>query len=235
MEYKSSISIIVSAFNEEKNLKNAIDSIHSSLQLNPHLDYEIIIINDGSADKTEIVAKQIVKQYQKTKLISHEKNLGLGVVVQTGIEVATKEYFILYAGDDEAGVDGIAPLFTMVGKADLLIPYPVNNDIRGVSRALISQTYTLIVGCFSGIWLKYFNGSVIYKLNQIKSAKVKTSGFGYQAKVLVTLISSGVSYIEVPIKLKKCNERKPTSAFRLKNIISVGKTLLEIALIRFRW
>ncbi len=232
MHLQNSITVIVSAFNEEDNLANAINSVISALKLHPNLDYEIIVINDGSSDGTERVAIEIVQKNQKVKLISHDKNLGLGEVVQTGIKAATKKYFMLYAGDDEAGVEGIAPLLALVGQFDLLVPYPINNHIRGVKRAMISRTFTLTVGYLSGIKLNYFNGSVVYKLDEIKSANVKTSGFGYQAKVLVKLVSAGVKYTQVPIKLNEISKGNSTKAFKFRNILSVIKTLFEIFALR---
>jgi glycosyltransferase involved in cell wall biosynthesis len=88
------VSIIITAYNVEKYIKEAIDSCINQT----YKDLEIVIVEDCSTDST----KQIIEQYNdpRIKIIQHEKNLGCGLAKRSGIKAVTGEYFILLDADD---------------------------------------------------------------------------------------------------------------------------------------
>lgn len=88
------VSIIITAYNVEKYIKDAIDSCINQT----YKDLEIVIVEDCSTDST----KRIIEQYNdpRIKIIQHEKNLGCGLAKRSGIEAVTGEYFILLDADD---------------------------------------------------------------------------------------------------------------------------------------
>lgn len=90
---KNKISIILSVYNEEKYIKEAIDSV-----LNQSLkDFELIIINDGSTDKT----LNIINSYSDKRIkVFTQENKGLGASRNKGIELASGEYIMFLDGDD---------------------------------------------------------------------------------------------------------------------------------------
>lgn len=90
------VSVILPVFNAEKYLKEAIDSILSQ----SYKDYEFIIINDGSIDKTE----EIILSYNDTRIkyVKNEKNLKLITTLNKGIDMARGEYVVRMDADDIA-------------------------------------------------------------------------------------------------------------------------------------
>jgi glycosyltransferase involved in cell wall biosynthesis len=233
---KKSVSIIVAAYNEEKNLDCAIEAIHCSIAPFEDIDFEIIIVNDGSIDQTENISNKIIKKYTQIKLINHEKNLGLGQVFKTGVLASTKEYLIMLPGDTEAKSSRVEILLKYIGCADLLIPYPDSKKSRGIFRAILSDSFAKITRLLSGLDINYFNGSVLYKRSLLLNSSLNTSNYAYQAKLLTEICNESVTYIQIPIitndnrKIKSAN----TSAFRLKNIIGVISTLFLISIIRIK-
>lgn len=87
-------SIIISAYNIEKYIKRAIDSVLEQTFTN----YELIVVNDCSKDST----LEKIKEYddQRVIIINNERNRGLGAVRNIGIEKATGEYIVHLDGDD---------------------------------------------------------------------------------------------------------------------------------------
>lgn len=86
--------IIIPAYNEEENIGSVLDEIS-----NLNLDLDIVVINDGSTDKT----KEVVEM-KNIKVISHPFNLGYGAALQTGFKYASKnkyEYIIQFDGDGQ--------------------------------------------------------------------------------------------------------------------------------------
>ena len=89
------ISVILSAYNEEKFIEKAIESvINQTLE-----DIEILIFNDGSTDNTLNIINSYAKNDSRIKVINQE-NIGLGASRNKGIKMATGEYLTFLDGDD---------------------------------------------------------------------------------------------------------------------------------------
>jgi glycosyltransferase involved in cell wall biosynthesis len=87
-------SIIIPLYNKERYIENALQSILKQTVT----DYEIIIVNDGSTDKS----KEIISKYasDKIRIIDHLKNKGLSATRNTGIKNATSDYITFLDADD---------------------------------------------------------------------------------------------------------------------------------------
>jgi glycosyltransferase involved in cell wall biosynthesis len=232
MNKNNSISFVVTAYNEELNLENTIKSIHESV-LNFNLEIEIIIVNDCSLDNTAKIADSIVLNNSnlEIKVLHLDKNLGLGGAYFSGVAECTKDYIMWIPGDNECGFDNIVPLLNSLGKADILVPFVVNTEIRKFSRRLISSLFVWLVNLLSGLNLFYYNGTVIHKKNILQSCPIKTTGFGYQAKILIFMLHNGATYLNVPVQLGE-NIERPSNAFKFKNILNITITLFQIILFR---
>jgi glycosyltransferase involved in cell wall biosynthesis len=77
------VSVILLAHNEENKIGEAIRRVSEALK-SAGLDYEIIVVNDGSADSTAVEVLKCTKNNDRVKLVNHSRNLGKGAVVMTG-------------------------------------------------------------------------------------------------------------------------------------------------------
>lgn len=93
---KSLISVIVTAYNADHYIGSCIESILSQT----YQDYELIIVNDGSTDQTEQIIKKYISQNQTIKYVS-QKNAGVSVARNTGIELSQGQYICFIDGDDQ--------------------------------------------------------------------------------------------------------------------------------------
>ena len=90
------VSIIMSIYNEEQYLSEAIESIlHQTFR-----DYEFIIINDGSVDRTHEIIKRYMEKDKRIRVIDHEKKEGLARSLNDGIRIAQGKYIARMDGDD---------------------------------------------------------------------------------------------------------------------------------------
>lgn len=112
------ISVIIPAFNCEKNIKRTVDSIISS----GLTDYEIIIVNDGSTDNTASVCNSLCDQYSFIKY-SEQKNSGVSTARNRGISIATGEYILFFDADDTAKENGFSECIDIIEhqKPDILV------------------------------------------------------------------------------------------------------------------
>jgi len=108
------LSIIICAYNADKYIKRCLDSIYNQ----DFLDYEIIVINDGSTDKT----REIVERYGKEIKLVNKSNTGLADSRNIGLSIAEGEYVWFVDSDDELEIDSFNVISNTIKKsnADIL-------------------------------------------------------------------------------------------------------------------
>jgi hypothetical protein len=78
----------------------------------------------------------------------------------------------------------------------------------------------------SGYRLRYYNGLPVYPRLLLDEIHITSGGFGFQGEILVKLLKSGCTYKEVGVE--GAEETKNSSALRLKNVLSVGRTFFHL-------
>ena len=99
MKKISNFSIVIPVFNEEQNIISLLEEIKRTLQ--NKLDYEILIVDDGSDDNTVNNIRKKIRQFHNLKLILHRSNYGQSVSLQTGISNAKYELIVTLDGDGQ--------------------------------------------------------------------------------------------------------------------------------------
>ena len=116
------ISLFFPAYNEEKNIKKTVEK---ALAILPKVasDYEVIVVDDGSKDKTAEMVDKIAKENKKVRLISHPKNLGYGSALKTGFENAKYSWVAFADSDGQFDISELKILVDKASKADLVLGY----------------------------------------------------------------------------------------------------------------
>jgi glycosyltransferase involved in cell wall biosynthesis len=86
-------------------------------------DYEVIVVNDGSRDRTAEILTQLHEANPRVRMVAHERNQGYGAAVWTGFISATKDLVFLTDGDKQFDVDELSLLLPMMDGADMVIGY----------------------------------------------------------------------------------------------------------------
>lgn len=103
------ISVVIPIYNVQKYLRRCLDSIINQT----YRDIEILLINDGSTDKSLEICREYLNKDKRIKLIS-KKNEGLGMARNTGIDNATGEYVCFFDSDDFIATDTIEKLYNVI-------------------------------------------------------------------------------------------------------------------------
>jgi len=125
------LSISIAAYNIEKYLPEILDGI---VQFDKRDMLEVIIVNDGSKDRTEEIARQYANNYPSLFKLVNKPNGGWGSTVNFAIEKATGKYFKLLDGDDYFNLDNLKGFLTFLEacNADMVISqYQLFNDTTG--------------------------------------------------------------------------------------------------------
>ena len=222
------ISIIIPAFNEEGNLQATVETVVRIIS-GRFSDYEILIFNDFSTDKTGIIADELASKNPKIKVIHNETNMGFGYNYTKGVELASMQYAMMVPGDNEITESSIEVIMDAAGQADIIIPYTVNMEVRPLSRRVLSRAFTKLMNLITGLNLRYYNGPCLHRSEIIKKVPMTTWGYAYMAAILARLIRSGRTYKEVGMHIKE-RAYGGSSALKLKNVFRVSKTLWELFL-----
>jgi NAD(P)-dependent dehydrogenase (short-subunit alcohol dehydrogenase family) len=224
--WQRSVSIFIPALNEDENLKPTVARLIEALTVTVE-DYEIIIIDDGSSDRTGAVADSLAAESSAIHVLHNSHNMGLGYCFTQGYREARKDFFVYIPGDNTWPYRSFVELFGNLGRADVVTSYAINPDVRPFARRVISRMYTRVLNLLFGRRLQYFNGLTIYPVDFLRRNPATTFGFGFQAEVLLKALNLGLSYIEVglPIDERAAGRSKAVS---LGNILSVLATLIRV-------
>jgi dolichol-phosphate mannosyltransferase len=194
---KLTLSIVMPALNEEDNIGEAVKTSFQSLK-KWGIDGEVIVIDDGSSDNTHSIVVEMMQNYDNLRMITHQRPMGLGYSFFDGIKNSGKDIVVLLPGDNEVDPDYTLSFFYLLNHVDIIVPFFYNVEVRDRIRRLISSTYRFIINMSFGINLNYTNGTVFYRRCILQDIELKSTGFFYQAELLIKLIRKGYLFAEVP-------------------------------------
>lgn len=221
------ITIIIPAFNEAANIAATVDEVRRAIG-DGFVDHEILVINDGSADDTGKIIDALAAADPHVRAVHNEHNIGFGATYRRGVELARMNYVGIVPGDNEILGRSVQASLEMVGAADMVIPFTMNMEVRPYKRRVFSRLYTLIMNMLFCCEVQYYNGPVIHRRDILQATGVNTRGFAFQSTLLVRLIRSGHSFIEVGMYLRPRAGGRST-ALRLKNVVSVCMAIAKLA------
>ena len=225
---KSSISVIVPAYNEAGNLEGAVASIKAAAE-EFFSDYEILVIDDHSSDGTGALADRLAAENPRVKVTHNEVNKGFGYNYRLGARLAKMDYVGLIPGDNEIVEESVRDIFSKVGEADMVLPYHTNSEERSWLRRGLSGGFTTIMNLLFWRSLRYYNGPVVHRRDLLQRVKMTTDGFAYQAEILVRLLKEGRTYLETGMRIRS-RQHGHSSALRPKNVWSVFSTVAALFL-----
>lgn len=225
-----STSVIIPAYNEEKNLLSAVYDIIREIKKYT-TDYEIIIIDDGSTDNTGKIADILSQKNNKIKIIHHDKNLGFGMAFRSGLKKASKLYFLQFHADNDTSAKSIVNMIKYIGKADMVISYNDNMNNRPFFRRLLSRTFVIGMNAIFGMNLKYYNGCFVCQTKRIQKLRFQSEGFAIYCESKVKLIRTGARFIEVPF-IHLGRKYGKSKALNIKNFLDALKTVLSLLIFK---
>ena len=225
------LSIIVPVYNEERTIINVLEKIKK----NSSKEYEIIVIDDGSTDKTKELLNNNNHLYDK--IITNESNKGKGYSVKKGILNSTGTHVIFQDADleyDPSEFKKFEKIFKnfdadgIIGSRFIYAEFTRSHNILNkIGNTLLTLIFNLLYNTtFTDIYSCYFS----FKKELIDANKLKTEGFEQHAEILCKVIKKGNKFYEVPISY---NGRNVSEGKKIKarHFFSV---LFQIIIERFK-
>lgn len=196
------ISILIPSFNEEKTILNILNRISKTIDTS--INYEVVIINDGSTDNTLKLLEQNKNLYNQ--LITYERNYGKGNAIKKGLEASKGKYIFFQDADLEYDPIDINKFTKLINRfePDLIIGSRLNyseytrshNILNKFGNKLITLIFNLFYNTtFTDIYSCY----ACFKKDLLNEKNLKTKGFEQHAEILCKVIKKGKKFYEVPI------------------------------------
>lgn len=226
------LSIIIPAFNEEESIKPLVNLIFKNLDINLE-DFEIILIDDGSNDKTWDEIVKISNKFENIVSIKLLENYGKSDALDAGFKVCKGNYVLTMDADLQDDPSEILPLYSMIieNKYDLVSGWKKKRN-DPLTKTIPSKFFNLVTRLFSGIKLNDFNcGIKIYRKEVINSINLYGEMHRY-----IPLIAKWNGFNKIAEKEVNHNRRKyGVTKFGMERYIRGFLDLLSVSFVyRFR-
>ena len=224
---------MIPAYNEENNIEKIVELTISSLK---EFDYEIVVVDDGSKDRTVEILKELMKKHHMIRMIQHKSNKGYADALRTGFNSSNGKYITFIDADLQNHPADIPKLLKWVDRGyDIVIG---SRDIKGAVianpqswiRRRLGDAFNLLVQIILGLWGIWdtqcgFKGFTKEAAKNIFE-KCKVSHFAFDPEILVLGKKLGYKIKEIPIVWINA----PDSKVKVKSIIKMAIDLLKIRL-----
>ncbi len=138
------LSVFFPAYYDEKNIGKVVDQAVAVLDDIGPRDYEVIIVEDGSPDRTGEVADELAAKHAKVRVIHHEQNLGYGMALRSGFQAARMEYVFYSDGDNQYDLSELKKFVALLPFTDIVSGFRIRKQYS-TYRKITSFTYNLIL------------------------------------------------------------------------------------------
>ena len=245
------LTVLLPAFNEEECLEKLVASwedIRERLYKEYQIALHIVVINDGSQDRTRCIGEGLEKKYDHFTLVNHEKNRGLGCAVNTGLRYVVEQgeaspFCCVMDCDNTHDPIYIFDMLDLQQKEnkDVVIAsrYQKGAKVNGVSpfRLLTSEGARYVYSCLLGVKgvKDYTCGYRLYKKEIVKAAYrqfndqlIEENGFTCMAELLYKLSLCGASFGEIPFELHYDYKEGSSKMKVLKTVINSFKLVFHL-------
>jgi len=226
------LSVFFPAYNEEANLENTVEKAIPVLE-DVAEKYELIIVDDGSKDKTGEVAKRLAEKYSFIRVITHNPNQGYGAALRSGFYNSRLEWIVTVDSDGQFDFSEVDKLIERSKKADVVVGYRLNRQ-DSMIRKIFGWGWTLLANLLLGIKVrdvdcafKLVNRKVIERIPKLQSQR----GGMISPELLGKARKAGFKVAEVGVHHYSRKEGKQTGAnlkVIFKSFVDLGKLWWQI-------
>lgn len=229
---KVDLSIAIPFYNEEKNIKEVLESTNHELQ-ELKINYEIIAINNGSRDNTPKIIKELGKKNKNIKYVEVKINQGYGYGIRKGLEIAKGEIIGFMWGDNQVKADSLVKIWKglIKEKADLSKAKRKTKGESGL-RKIQSLGYNIITKFLFDINSKDINGCPkLFKKRYYGDMKIVSNDWFIDTEIMYKFSNRKLKIVETPVSFSKRQGGK--SKIKFSAVIEFLKNLLKLKLGKF--
>ncbi len=202
-----SISVIVPVYNEQASIEMVIREAVSTLGETGQ-EYEVLVVDDGSTDKTGEIADHVAEEHQGVIVIHHKDNRGIGVVYQTAFSKVKNDYVTILAGDGEVPASTIPTFLASMDGVDVVLGFLpqgkfLSNGKPDLRSRFLSGTERVLYRTLFGTFPK-FQGNLMFRRQLLEEFPLSSTGRGWMitSELLIRASRAGRKMVSVPIAMR---------------------------------
>lgn len=192
------ITVFFPCYNEQDNVEKTTKKTVEVLE-NIKADYEIIIVNDGSADNTKQIAESLAQGNNRIKVINHAVNRGYGGALQSGYRAASKKYVFYTDGDGQFDISEMPSLIHLMDQFDIVTCYRLDRK-DNISRKLNAFAWTKLVCFLFKMKIRDIDCAFkLFKTDIFKNIDMVSNGALIDTEVLARATKAGYKITQVGV------------------------------------
>jgi putative flippase GtrA len=225
-----SLSVVLPAYNEEQvigaTLEHVLNVLAAWLK-----DFEVIVVNDGSTDRTGAIVSAIAETGQRVRVVTHERNQGYGAALADGFAAATKELTFFMDSDGQFDFRDLARLLLFIDEYDAVIGYRLHRQDTWL-RKLNAWGWNVLIRNVLGIHVRDIDCAFkLFRTAFLQQHPPKTRGAMINAELLYHLKRAGYTYREVGVHHLPRLEGRATGA----NLRVIARAFRELFSSAHQW
>ncbi len=194
-----SLSVVLPAYNEEAVIATTVARVFQALS-RLVADFEILVVNDGSKDRTGAIVAAMAAQQPRVRLITHQVNQGAGAALVSGFMRATKAYTFYMDSDGQFDIYDLARLLPYVGEYDGVFGYRFNRHDLWI-RKFNGWCWNQVVRFVFNVRVRDIDCAFkIFRTDYFRQVAFEAHGALLLTEVVYKFARAGYSYTEVPVR-----------------------------------
>ncbi len=206
------LSYVIPAYNEEPIIESTLDQFIRELADLQDIvrNYEILVVDDGSTDRTADLVESFSCRYPKVRLIRHGRNQGVGQSIRTGLSQASMEWFSVNCADQPFRTSDIRQLEPLFTKSDLVVVCRQDRRANSFYRKLTSWGNYMLIRLLFRSPIHDFQFAQFYRMAYLSRVNLVCRGTLVPPEMILRCLRLGarVSEIRLPFHRRSGGQSK---------------------------
>lgn len=194
-----SLSVVMPAHNEEEAIAQTVHDVIDTLT-KWNLEFEVIVVDDGSRDRTGVILDTIAEAYPCLRVIHHPVNKGYGAALVSGFEAVTKDLAFFMDSDGQFDIRDLERFFPLIGQYDAVLGFRIERqDTR--MRKLNAWGWKILVGMVFRVYVRDVDCAFkLYRANFFRENTLETRGAMINAEILYKFARAGNTFTQLGVR-----------------------------------
>ena len=191
----ASLSVFFPAFNEQDIIAKTVE--HATRAVSSFVDdYEVIVVDDGSSDRTAAVVEDLARRDPHVRLVRHEVNRGYGAALRTGFASAQKELVFFSDADGQFDLQELSGLLSMLKRAPIVLGYRIRRS-DPMYRLYIAKVYNIVVRLVFGLRVRDIDCAFkLFRRDVLQGVELESDGAFISSELLIKLKRRDIPMVE---------------------------------------
>jgi len=204
-----SLSVVFPAFKEYANIRTVVEEAHGTVPKLASI-FEIIVVNDGSKDRTREICDRLVEELSNVRVIHHPRNRGYGAALKSGISLARHDLIFFTDADGQFDLKEVASLLEQADAYDIVAGYRARRQ-DPPHRLLFAWGWNVLVRLVLGIKIRDIDCAFkVFNRRVFDKVQINSVGAMVNTEIFAQVFRFGMTVKEVPVSHFPRRHGKPT-------------------------